>query len=693
MTLTIERGRHDRIGATFDGDGVNFAIFSEHATAVELCLFSPDGVRETHRIFLPERTGWVWHGRIPGLCPGQLYGYRVHGPFEPEDGHRFNPNKLVLDPYAKRITGHPRWSDALFGYNPGAKTLDLTYSTRDSARFMPKCVVEDPSFFWGNDRPPAKSANESIIYEAHVKGFTHLMDTPNNGKFLGLASDRAIDHLVDLGITAIELLPVQSFLNDRWLIEKKLTNYWGYQTLGFFAPEPRYLAQGQINEFQHMVARLHAAGIEVILDVVYNHTCEGSELGPTLSFRGIDNKSYYRLAPYPRHYINDTGCGNTLNLDHPMVLRMVMDSLRYWVEVMHVDGFRFDLASTLARDDEGFQSNSAFFSAIRQDPVLNRVKLIAEPWDIGPGGYQLGAFPHPFMEWNDKYRDGVRRFWRRDHRPAPELAARITGSAIQFDHSGRGATSSINFISAHDGFNLMDMVSYAQKNNIANGEGNRDGHSENYSDNMGIDGATDDVQVNEMRSLRRRNLMATLMLSQGTPMMLAGDEIGHTQQGNNNAYCQDSEISWLNWAQVDTDMLAFTRRLIAFRKNHPILRQKLFLHSKARTSDGKADVLWWHPEGRRMTAADWENPALSFVCVEMRTASGTPAYADLEYALFLVFNAGGVQEITLPPAPDGKVWSRRINTYAPDAPNERMGFGTLVVPAHSVSALVLEDDQ
>ena len=693
MNITMERGRHHRIGATFDGDGVNFAIFSEHATAVELCLFSPDGMRETHRMFLPERTGWVWHGRVPGLCPGQLYGYRVHGPYEPEDGHRFNPNKLVLDPYAKRITGHPKWSDALFGYNPGAKTLDLTYSTRDSARFMPKCVVEDTSFYWGNDRPPAFTANESIIYEAHVKSLTHKMDCPNPGTFLGMASDAAIDHMVDLGITAVELLPVQSFLTDRWLVEKKLTNYWGYQTLGFFAPEPKYMAHGQINEFQHMVARLHTAGIEVILDVVYNHTCEGSELGPTLSFKGIDNKSYYRLAPYPRHYINDTGCGNTLNLDHPMVLRMVMDSLRYWVEVMHVDGFRFDLASTLARDDDGFQSNAAFFSAIRQDPVLSRVKLIAEPWDIGPGGYQLGAFPHPFMEWNDKYRDGVRRFWRRDHRPAPELAARITGSAIQFDHSGRGATSSINFISAHDGFNLMDMVSYAQKNNIANGEGNRDGHSENYSDNMGVDGPTDDVQVNEMRGLRRRNMMATLLLSQGTPMILSGDEIGHTQQGNNNAYCQDSDISWLDWAKADTDMLAFTKRLIAFRKNHPILRQKLFLHSKARTSDGKSDVLWWHPEGRRMTANDWEDPALSFVCVEMRTASGTPAYADLEYALFLVFNAGGTQEITLPPAPEGQIWSRRINTYAPDAPNERMAFGKMSVPAHSVSALVLEDDQ
>lgn len=692
MNLTIERGRHDRLGATFDGDGVNFALFSEHAQAVELCLFSPDGQRETHRLRLPERTGWVWHGRVPGLCPGQLYGYRVHGPYAPEDGHRFNPNKLLLDPYAKRLTGHPRWSDALFGYNPGAKTLDLTLSTRDSARFMPKCVVEDPSFYWGNDRPPVVPLNETVIYEAHVKGLTQLSGAEHPGKFLGMASERVIGHLVDLGITTVELLPVQSFVNDRWLIEKRLTNYWGYQTLGFFAPEPRYLANGQINEFQHMVARLHAAGIEVILDVVYNHTCEGSELGPTLSFRGIDNRSYYRLAPYRRHYINDTGCGNTLNLEHPMVLRMVMDSLRYWVEVMHVDGFRFDLASTLARDDHGFQSNAAFFAAIRQDPVLNRVKLIAEPWDIGPGGYQLGAFPHPFLEWNDKYRDGVRRFWRRDYRPAPELAARITGSAMQFDHSGRAATSSVNFITAHDGFNLTDMVSYARKHNDANGEDNRDGHSENYSDNMGIEGPTDDPQINKARALRRRNLMATLLLSQGTPMILAGDEMGHSQQGNNNAYCQDGPISWLDWDGMDTDMLAFTRRLIQFRRNHPILRQKLFLHSKARAADGKADVLWWHSTGRRMTPADWEDPALAHICVEMRTASDTPAYADVEYALFLVFNAGAALDVALPPAPDGQVWSRRINTATPDAPPERLSMGRMAVAPHSVSALVLEAD-
>ncbi|SDW94448.1 glycogen debranching protein GlgX [Roseicitreum antarcticum] len=690
-SYTVSRGRHNRIGATFDGDGVNFAVFSEHATAVELCLFSPDGTRELARLKLPERTGFVWHGRVPGLVPGQLYGYRAHGPYAPEEGHRFNPHKLLLDPYAKRITGHPRWSDALFGYNTGAKTLDLTYSNRDSARFMPKCVVEDPSFNWGNDSPPAKSASDSVIYEAHVKGFTAQRDIPHAGKFLGLASDAAIDHLVKLGITAIELLPVQAFLNDRFLVEKKLTNYWGYQTLSFFAPEPRYLTAGRLNEFQHTVARLHAAGIEVILDVVYNHTCEGSELGPTLSFRGLDNKSYYRLSPdNPRYCINDTGCGNTINIDHPMVLRMVMDSLRYWVEVMHVDGFRFDLAATLAREAAGFQPNAAFFAAIRQDPVLSRVKLIAEPWDIGPDGYQLGAFPHPFMEWNDKFRDGVRRFWRRDPAPAPELAARLTGSAQQFDHNGRGATASINFVTAHDGFNLHDLVSYAQKHNEANGEDGRDGHSANFSDNMGVEGETDDPDIRAARSQRKRNLLATLMLSQGTPMLLAGDEVGHSQRGNNNAYCQDNAITWIDWDSADADLMAFTARLIAFRKAHQILRQKLFLHSRERPTDGKADLMWWHPAGRTMTPADWEDPALSFACVELRKASSTPVYADTEYAVFLAFNAGDAFELTLPPAPEGQRWSRHINTAAALAPPEELCTTAMHVAAQSVSALVLE---
>ena len=686
----MTRGRYTRIGAEFDGDGVNFAVFSEHATGIDLCLFTPDGARELARLPMPERTGHVWHGRVPGLVPGQLYGYRAHGSYAPEQGHRFNPHKLLLDPYAKRITGHPRWSEALFGYNTAAKSLDLTFNTRDSARFMPKCVVEDPSFHWGNDRPPAHTVAQSVIYEAHVKGFTALRDVHHAGHFLGLASDEAVDHLLDLGVTAIELLPVQAFLNDKFLTDRKLTNYWGYQTIGFFAPEPRYMSTGQIAEFQHVVKRLHAAGIEVILDVVYNHTGEGSELGPTLSFRGLDNRSYYRLMPdNPRHYINDTGCGNTLNMDHPMVLRMVMDSLRYWVEAMHVDGFRFDLASTLARDASGFQPNGAFFAAIRQDPVLNRVKLIAEPWDIGPGGYQLGAFPHPFMEWNDKYRDGVRRFWRGDTALAPELATRITGSAPQFDHSGRSATSSVNFITAHDGMTLRDLVSYSHKHNTANTEDNRDGHSEDYSDNMGTEGPSDAPTIAAARAQRSRNLLATVLLSQGTPMLLSGDEIGHSQRGNNNAYCQDNDLTWLDWNNADRELLAFTRKLITFRAVHPILRQKRFLHSLMRGADGADDLIWWHASGRHMTPKDWQDPGLANVCVELRTASGTPEYDDLEYAIFLIFNAGAEMHVALPRPPSGHIWSRHINTADPDAAPQALA-AIVHVPPQSVSALVLE---
>jgi glycogen operon protein len=491
-------------------------------------------------------------------------------------------------------------------------------------------------------------------------------------------------------VTAIELLPVQAFINDRFLVEKKLTNYWGYQTIGFFAPDSRYLATGQIAEFQHAVARLHAAGIEVILDVVYNHTAEGNELGPTLCFRGLDNASYYRLAPDRRFYVNDTGCGNTLNLDHPMVLRMVMDSLRYWVEVMHVDGFRFDLASTLARRADGFHQTAPFLSAIRQDPVLSRVKLIAEPWDIGPGGYQLGGFPHPFLEWNDRFRDGVRRYWRGDAGTAPDLAARVTGSAREFDHAGRAATSSVNFITAHDGFTLRDTVSYSEKHNLANGEDNRDGHSENFSDSFGTEGPSDDAAIEAARACRTRAMLATLLLSQGTPMLLAGDEVGHSQQGNNNAYCQDNDLTWIDWQAGDADLSAFVARLIAFRKEHPILAQKLFLHSRERQIDGKEDVVWWHPSGRAMTPGDWQDPGLRHVCVELRTASGTPAHAVLEYAIFLVFNSGPALDVVLPAPPDGHVWRQEIDSADPAAGTARLNGAPLRVSAQAVCALVLE---
>ncbi len=662
---TITAGRAFPLGATFDGDGVNFAAFSAHATRMELCLFSEDGKKEVSRIDLPERDGDVWHGYISGLHPGQMYGYRAHGPYEPSEGHRFNAHKLLIDPYAKKLTGQPVLHNALYGYQ--WKKGDLSFDRRDSARYMPRSVVVDPAFSWGEDTPPATPVDESVIYEAHVKGLTALHpDAAPQGKFLGLSSDPMLDYLTDVGITAIELLPVHAFLNDRFLQEKGLVNYWGYQTLGFFAPDPRYLHQGEIHEFQQMVARFHAAGIEVLLDVVYNHTCEGNELGPTLAFRGLDNASYYRLLENKRFYVNDTGTGNTLNVDHPMVLRMIMDSLRYWVEVMHVDGFRFDLCATLGRTARGFESGAAFFDAVRQDPVLTKVKLIAEPWDIGPGGYQLGAFPPPFLEWNDKFRDTVRQFWRRDPGQVPRLAERLSGSAVQFDHSGRPATTSVNFVTAHDGFTLADVVSYDEKHNEANGENNEDGHDGNHTSNMGVEGPTNDPEILAARARRRRAMMATLLLAQGTPMILAGDEIGNSQGGNNNAYCQDNETAWINWAEADEDFRRFTRQMIAFRKAHPILRQKRFLHSRERLTDGIEDLFWRRADGLRLTDADWADPGLSLLCVEMRIASGTPLYAGLETAIFMVFNCGAASDVALPAAPDGKHWRCEIDTSRPD---------------------------
>jgi glycogen operon protein len=691
-SVSIGPGRAAPLGATFDGEGVNFAVFSQHAVRMTVCLFSDDGKKELRRIDLPERDGHVWHGHIPGLRPGQQYGLRAHGPYRPDEGHRFNPNKLLLDPYARHLTRHPDWHDALMGYRVGARRADLSFDRRDSAPWMPRCVVVDPGFDWGDDAPPAIPTSESVIYEAHVKGFTQLHpDAAPRGTFLGAASDPMLEHLTKLGVTAIELLPVQAFVNDRFLIEKDLTNYWGYQTLGFFAPDPRYLDTGGIAEFQKMVARFHAAGIEVLLDVVYNHTGEGNEMGPTLSFRGLDNASYYRLAEDPRFYINDTGTGNTINIEHPMVLRMVMDSLRYWVEVGHVDGFRFDLCSTLGRTPGGFDAGAAFFDAIRQDPVLASVKLIAEPWDIGPGGYQLGAYPAPFLEWNDKYRDGVRRFWRGDPGRAPDLASRLTGSSLQFDHSGRAATSSVNLLTAHDGFTLTDVVSYNEKHNSANGEDNRDGHGENFSDNFGTEGPSSDARVIEGRARRRQAMMATLLLSQGTPMILAGDELGNSQSGNNNAYCQDNAIGWIDWPNADTGFCAFVARLIAFRKAHPVVRQKRFLHSRERMIDGIEDLFWWRADGEQMTSDDWNNPDLQLVGVEMRTASGTPPYAALEYAVFAVFNAGEDTVFELPEAPDGMVWSRHIDSAAPERDPSRVTEPGIAVPAQSVVVLVLED--
>ena len=688
-------GRPWPLGATHDGAGVNFAVWSRHATRMTLCLFDEDGT-EYLLIDLPEREGHIWHGYIPGLRPGQHYGYRAHGPYRPDEGHRFNPHKLLLDPYARTISGHPDWDDALMGFDSSARHGDLTFDTRNSARFMSRGIVTgDDGFDWEDDRPPLTPMSDTVFYESHVKGLTAIRsDIAHPGTYLGLAEAPVIAHLRTLGVTAVELLPVQAFLDDRFLVDRGLVNYWGYMPLGFFAPEPRYAVADPRREFKTMVKALHRAGIEVILDVVYNHTAEGNQMGPTLSFRGLDNASYYRLAETARYYINDTGTGNTLNLESPPVLRMVMDSLRHWVSEYHVDGFRFDLATTLGRRDHGFDRNAPFLQAIRQDPVLNRVKLVAEPWDVGPGGYQLGAFPPPFAEWNDKYRDQVRRFWRGDPDMTRKLAIRVTGSSLKFDHDGRPATSSVNFLTAHDGFTLMDLVSYQTRHNAANGEDNRDGHPENHSDNMGIEGPTTDPAVTATRDRRRRNLLATLMLSQGTPLLLAGDELGNSQGGNNNAYAQDNPTGWVDWGPAlqgsDPAFLAFVQDLVAFRRAHPILRQKRFLHARSRAIDGKADLFWRRADGQPMTETDWADRSLRFLAVELRSASGTPEYAALEYAIFAAFNAGPLTRVTLPDPPPGRVWVRRIDTARP-AVTPRRTPARVLMAADSVAAFVLED--
>ena len=662
----VRPGHASPLGATVDEGGVNFAVFSRHASKVYLCLFDDQG-QENQIITLPEREGHVWHGYLEGLKAGQQYGFRMDGPYEPNEGHRFNPYKLLVDPYAKQLTGHPKWNDALFGYQTGHKDKDLSFDKRDSAPFMPRSVVVDPSFDWGTASRPRHAMESSVIYEAHVKGLTAgRADIPNACSYLAMASNPILEHLNNLGVTAIELLPVQAFLNEKFLLDKGLTNYWGYMTYGFFAPDPRYMQGTDIAKFQQMVSRFHSAGIEVILDVVYNHTAEGSEMGPTLMFRGLDNASYYRLADDKRYYIDDAGCGNTLDFENPFVIRLVMDSLRYWVETMHVDGFRFDLCSTLGRTARGFERDGPFFRAVGQDPVLNKVKLIAEPWDIGPGGYQLGAFPAPFAEWNDKFRDNVREFWRGDAGKVSDVAARLSGSAQFFDHDGRHATSSLNFLTAHDGFTLQDTVSYSEKHNLANGENNRDGHSNNHSDNMGVEGSTEDAAIKAARMRRKRNLIATLMLSQGTPMMLAGDELSNSQGGNNNAYCQDNEIGWVNWPEEDDPFFTFCQQAIAFRRMHPLLRQHRFLHSRQRLIDGEPDLFWRRTNGKPMRQSDWDDPSLDILIAEMRMASGSPEYVHREGALLVVLNRGGAVNIT-PPKISSGAWVRRFDTSREDA--------------------------
>lgn len=616
--MNIWPGQPYPLGATWDGAGVNFALFSQNATAVELCLFDgAEGNHETARIRLPEQTDQVWHAYLPGLRPGQLYGYRVYGPYEPAQGHRFNPAKLLLDPYAKAFAGTFNWSDSLFGYTIGHQDADLSYDGRDSAGGMPKCVVVDPTFNWGNDAHLRTPWHKTIIYELHVKGFTaRHPEVPKQlqGTYAGLTCPEVIDYLHSLGVTAIELLPVHQFVVDNHLRDRGITNYWGYNSIGFFAPEARYAGRGiagqQVAEFKAMVKALHAEGIEVILDVVYNHTGEGSHLGPTLCFRGIDNAAYYRLVgDNQRYYMDYTGCGNTLDMTHPRTLQLIMDSLRYWVLEMHVDGFRFDLAAALARELHAVDRLGAFFDIIHQDPVISQVKLIAEPWDLGEGGYQVGNFPVLWAEWNAEYRDTVRRFWKGDGGLVGTLAYRLTGSSDLYEEGGRRPHASINFITAHDGFTLRDLVSYNDKHNQANGEDNRDGHNNNLSWNCGAEGETSDPAILALRARQQRNFLATLILSQGVPMLLAGDEIGRTQQGNNNAYCQDNALSWVNWQldQQQHELLAFTKFLIRLFHQHPVLRRRKFFQGRRIRGSEVKDLTWLRPDGQEMTEDDWNN--------------------------------------------------------------------------------------
>ncbi len=664
------------LGATYDGEGVNFALFSEHAERVELCLYSDDGAVETARHDLPEMEGGIWHGYLPGVQPGQAYGYRVHGPFAPEEGHRFNPAKLLLDPYARQLTGALTWDDALYGYPAGGS--DLERDGRDSAPFVPKAVVADPDFDWDSDRALARPWEETVIYEAHVKGLTRLhpgVPEADRGTFAGLGAAPVVEHLKALGVTAVELLPVQSFVQDRHLLEKGLSNYWGYNTLSFFAPHRPYLKTGNPAEMKRAIRAFHAAGIEVILDVVYNHTAEESELGPTLSFRGIDNRSYYLLADNPRHSFDTTGCGNTLNVAHPMVLRMVLDSLRYWVQVMHVDGFRFDLASTLGRESQGFERDGGFLTAIRQDPVLSRVKLIAEPWDIGEGGYQVGGFPWPFREWNDKARDDLRAFWRRDPGLLGPVAQRLLGSPIQFHHSRRPATSSVNFLAAHDGFTLWDTLSYDGKHNEANGEENRDGHDHNLSHNMGAEGPTEDPGILHGRQRRARAMLATLFLAQGVPMLLAGDEFGHSQGGNNNAYAQDNETSWLDWARADAGLQAATTAMIALRHELRLADARFAVAPEDGAGD-RPEVSWLHPEGRAMAEGDWQDAGLACLGYRLWRPEGPEVLVWL--------NAGDDAEAALP---EGG-WVLRLSSAEEPVITRTGAEGRIAVPGQSVLVLV-----
>ena len=683
----IDFGEPGPLGATWDGKGVNFALFSAHAEKVELCLFDARGRRELHRLVLPSYTDEVWHGYVPDARPGMCYGYRVHGPYEPGHGHRFNAHKLLLDPYAKAIAGPLRWSDAHFGYRVGSPR-EVSFDRRDDASVMPKSVVVEGAFSWSGDRRPSTPWRNTIVYELHVRGFTMKfpgVPLPLRGTFAALSSPPVIDYLVRLGVSAVELLPVQAFVDDRLLVERGLRNYWGYNTIGFFAPHPAYLSDGNIGEFRTMVKRFHEAGLEVFLDVVYNHTAEGDHLGPTLSFRGIDNKSYYRLGENPYYYEDTTGCGNTLNLEHPRVLQLVMDSLRYWADEMHVDGFRFDLAPALARESDGFDPNSAFFAAVAQDPTLARIKLIAEPWDLAPDGYQLGHFPPGWSEWNDRFRDGVRRFWRGASGSIPELASALTGSAETFAHNGRHVRSSLNFVTAHDGFTLHDLVSYDHKHNEENGEDGRDGSDANYSWNCGVEGPADDPHVLALRARQKRNFLATVLLAQGVPMLVAGDERGHTQYGNNNAYAQDSPLNWIDWAPPDDpDLTAFVRALIRLRRENPALRHEQYFRGAPLAEGSRRDIVWFSTDGREMNADDWFDAGRRAIgyCFGEEHPQG-------EDRLFLIYLNAHDHELPLQPPAHEAGWELLLDTATPpcgvlDAPPH---FETGTMQAHSLIVL------
>ena len=668
----IQEGVPFHRGPHWDGKGVNFALFSANATQVELCLFSEDGTEELQRITLPEHTNEIWHGYIPGLKPGQRYGYRVHGPYEPENGHRFNPNKLLLDPYAYAHIGQVIWDPAIFGYNMESGD-DLTFDERDSAPFMPKCIVVDQNFdFTGERGRKHVPWDETVIYETHVKGFTKLRpDVPEHlrGTYAGLAQQPVVDYIKSLGVTSVELLPIHTFVNDSNLLEKGMVNYWGYNTIGFFAPDPRYASNRPetLKEFKEMVAKYHESGLEIILDVVYNHTAEGNERGPTLSFKGIDNASYYRLIPdQPRYYINETGTGNTVNVSHPRVLQMVMDSLRYWVEETSVDGFRFDLGTILAREPNGFDNRSGFLKACSQDPLLGTIKLIAEPWDCGPGGYQVGGFPPGWAEWNDQFRDTVRDFWR-DQAPAAALTERICASSHIFNHHGRKPWASVNFITAHDGFTLNDIVTYNEKHNEANGENNQDGSSDNRSWNCGVEGPTDDANINTLRSRQIRNMLATLLLSQGTPMMLAGDEFGRTQNGNNNAYCQDDDISWLNWDLHDKGkhLVDFVRQLTRLRHRFPLLRRNRFYTGAYNEELGVKDLMWINANGSEMEDEHWgdSNMRCFGMLMDGRAQPTGIKKRGGDATLLLVINAhDDLVKFTLPESYGGEDWALLFDT-------------------------------